>query len=132
MPHMPHINQISPISIPTPKSPIKSLHELTEQISELLHLNTHHHHHHQGHGSDSRNHVVDPSHHDKNQVPGTSTRTTEIAVIFGKRLQRDQMTVEYGNRVVSLIRLIRAGEYKPDVICFTGGVDEGSFVSQAS
>lgn len=52
---------------------------------------------------------------------GYLTATTHVAVVFGKHLIRDQVTVEYAKRVVTLVKQIASGALNPDVIVFTGG-----------
>lgn len=107
---------------PTPASSsnrsLANLHELTERIADLLHVGTL---------------QESPLHCPKDAPLGYLSATTHVAVVFGKHLIRDQVTVEYAKRVVTLVKQIASGALDPDVICFAGGKgrnDEGS-VSEA-
>ncbi|KAA8494049.1 hypothetical protein FVE85_4024 [Porphyridium purpureum] len=97
---------------------VKSLSELTEQISQLLSIRR----------SSESEQVEDRYHMDRSQ----DGSTTLIAVVFGKELMRDQLTVELSKRVITLVRLLRTGALRPDVICFTGARADGTVVSPAS
>jgi hypothetical protein len=72
-----------------------------------------------------------------NQVQGdwkihSSTSTFNVAVVFGKELVRDQVTVEYASRIRTLARLFKEEpEFRPNLVCFCGGVAEGSHVANS-
>lgn len=72
-----------------------------------------------------------------NQVKGdwkmhTSTSTFNVAVVFGKELVRDQVTVEYASRIRTLARLFKEEpEFRPKLVCFCGGIAEGSHVANS-
>lgn len=64
---------------------------------------------------------------------GYLSASTHVAVVFGKHLIRDQVTVEYAKRIVTFVKQIASGALNPDVICFTGGkgiADDGT-ISEA-
>ena len=48
-----------------------------------------------------------------------------IALVFCKPLMEGKITVEQSERVQRLVRAIRQEEYRPNVICFLGSVDDG-------
>ena len=52
-----------------------------------------------------------------------------VAVVFGKVLVDDQITLEYAARLRTLARLIADGELKPSMLCFCGGVSRGNYLS---
>lgn len=89
-----------------PSRSLASLHELTERIADLLQV-----------GSIHKNHLHCP----KDAPLGYLSATTHVAVVFGKHLIRDQVTVEYAKRVVTLVKQIASAALDPHVICFTGG-----------
>ncbi len=72
-----------------------------------------------------------------NQVKGdwkihSSVSTFNVAVVFGKELVRDQVTVEYASRIRTLARLFKnEPEFRPSLVCFCGGVAEGSNVANS-
>jgi len=72
-----------------------------------------------------------------NQVQGdwkthVSRSTYNVAVVFGKKLVRDQVTVEYASRIRTLVRLwMEEKEFRPSLVCFCGGVAKGNHVSDA-
>mmetsp|Transcript_40443 Transcript_40443/g.97620 ORF Transcript_40443/g.97620 Transcript_40443/m.97620 type:complete len:546 (-) Transcript_40443:197-1834(-) len=43
-----------------------------------------------------------------------------VAVVFSKPLSDDQITTEYASRLVSLARLMKYENYRPELICFCG------------
>lgn len=105
-------------SSPSNNRSLASLHELTERIADLLQV-----------GSLQRS----PLHCPKDAPLGYLSATTHVAVVFGKHLIRDQITVEYAKRVVTLVKQIASGALNPDVICFAGGkgVGDEAGVSEA-
>eukprot|EP00557_Chaetoceros_sp_GSL56_P005722 CAMPEP_0176499180 /NCGR_PEP_ID=MMETSP0200_2-20121128/12769_1 /TAXON_ID=947934 /ORGANISM="Chaetoceros sp., Strain GSL56" /LENGTH=708 /DNA_ID=CAMNT_0017897541 /DNA_START=30 /DNA_END=2156 /DNA_ORIENTATION=- len=72
-----------------------------------------------------------------NQVQGdwkrhSSTSTYNVAIVFGKELVRDQVTVEYASRIRTLARLFKEEpEFRPKLVCFCGGIAEGSHVANS-
>jgi hypothetical protein len=72
-----------------------------------------------------------------NQVKGdwkmhSSTSTFNVAIVFGKKLVRDQVTVEYASRIRTLARLFKdEPEFRPSLVCFSGGISEGSHVANS-
>lgn len=93
-------------STPPPSHSLTNLHELTERIADLLQV-----------GSIHKNHLHSP----KDAPLGYLSATNHVAVIFGKHLVRDQITVEHAKRILTLIKQIASGSLNPDIICFTGG-----------
>ena len=64
-----------------------------------------------------------------NQV---SSSTYNVAVVFGKTLVRDQITVEYASRIRTLARLFKEEPlFRPSLVCFCGPVGGGNHVSDA-
>ncbi|PXF42381.1 hypothetical protein BWQ96_07901 [Gracilariopsis chorda] len=102
-----------------PNRSLASLHELTERIADLLHV-----------GSIHNNHLHCP----KDAPLGYLHATTHVVVVFGKHLIRDQLTVEYAKRIVTLVKQIARGALNPDVICFTGGngLNDDGTISEAA
>ena len=60
--------------------------------------------------------------------------TYHVAVVFGKTLIQDQVTVEYATRIRTLVKLLKEEpNFRPKLICFTGGVtNEVNTISDAS
>ena len=62
-----------------------------------------------------------------NQVKGdwkshSSMSTYNVALVFGKRLVNDQITVEYASRIRTLVKLFKnEPEFRPSLVCFCGG-----------
>ena len=63
----------------------------------------------------------------------TSVSTRNVAIVFGKDLVRDQVTVEYASRIRTLVKLLKnePGLFSPSLICFCGGISDGNHVSNA-
>ena len=64
-----------------------------------------------------------------------NTTTYHVAIVFGKALICDQVTVEYATRIRTLVKLLQdEPTFCPKLICFTGGVsvDQGNSISDAS
>ncbi len=62
----------------------------------------------------------------------SSTSTFNVAIVFGKKLVRDQVTVEYASRIRTLARMFKnEPEFRPSLVCFCGGVAEGSHVANS-
>lgn len=85
---------------------LANLHELTERIADLLQV-----------GSLNKNYIHCP----KDAPLGYLSANTHVVIIFGKHLIRDQVTVEYAKRIITLIKQIASNSLNPDIICFTGG-----------
>ena len=61
-----------------------------------------------------------------------SATTYNVAVVFGKPLVRDQITVEYSSRIRTLARLFKDNPlFRPSIICFTGCTAAGNHVADA-
>ena len=60
----------------------------------------------------------------KLQKNGKSSNTNltpkDVAIVFGRPLCEDQITIEYAFRLVSLAKAMKFEEYKPSLICFCG------------
>lgn len=72
-----------------------------------------------------------------NQLKGdwkihSSRSTYNVAILFGKKLVRDQITVEYASRLRTLARMFKNdAEFRPSLVCFCGGKAEGGHVASA-
>eukprot|EP00591_Stephanopyxis_turris_P011861 CAMPEP_0195512970 /NCGR_PEP_ID=MMETSP0794_2-20130614/4744_1 /TAXON_ID=515487 /ORGANISM="Stephanopyxis turris, Strain CCMP 815" /LENGTH=658 /DNA_ID=CAMNT_0040640869 /DNA_START=303 /DNA_END=2279 /DNA_ORIENTATION=+ len=72
-----------------------------------------------------------------NQIKGDwrehiSKTTYNVAIVFGKRLVRDQVTVEYASRIRTLASLFKyEPHFSPSLVCFWGGVGDDNHVSDA-
>ncbi|CAN8064932.1 unnamed protein product [Agarophyton chilense] len=110
----------SPSAHPSPPNrSLASLHELTERIADLLHVGSIHN---------------DYLHCPKDAPLGYLHATTHVVVVFGKHLIRDQLTVEYAKRIITLVKQIARGALSPHVICFTGGngLNDDGTISEAA
>lgn len=106
---------------PGRQSHLTNLHELTERISDLLHVN-----------SKQKNTYHCPTETVDERMAHLHA-SKHIVLIFGKRLIRDQVSVEYAKRIVTLVKQIAAGQLDPDIICFAGGrPNDGSCLSEAA
>ncbi len=101
-------------------APIANLHELTARISDLLDV---------GSLAEAR---ATPMPMEGDERMGHLNASLHIVVVFGKRLIRDQVTVEYAKRIVTLVKQLTTKAIDPDMICFTGGRAPGGCVSEAS
>ena len=61
-----------------------------------------------------------------------NSTTYHVAIVFGKALIRDQISVEYAGRLRTLVKMLHDDDFQPSLICFTGGLSEGNSVSDAS
>lgn len=53
----------------------------------------------------------------------SSPKTYNVAIVLGKNLVRDQVTVEYASRIRALVRLFKEeSEFRPSLVCFCGGI----------
>jgi len=72
-----------------------------------------------------------------NQIEGdwkarSSESTYNVAVLFGKKLVNDQVTVEYASRIRTLARLFKEEkEFRPSLVCFCGGINKVNNVADA-
>lgn len=113
---------------------VKSLTQLTQIIDDQLYQNRmrgtfrSYYPQHDGVVNNSRDSMI--SLLGFNQVKGdwkihSSPKTYNIAVILGKSLVRDQVTVEYASRIRALARLFKEdSEFRPSLVCFSGGITE--------
>lgn len=76
--------------------------ELTKRLGDLL-------------GVESKGNFADAFVPVKEEVGGVAA-TTQVAVVFGKALVRDQLTVEYAKRILALVKQITAGEKRISVV----------------
>lgn len=90
----------------TNKTSLANLHELTERIADLLQV-----------GSLETNSLHCP----KDAPLGYLEASMHVVVVFAKGLIRDQISVEYAKRVVTLVKQLASGALTPDIVCFTGG-----------
>lgn len=82
--------------------------------------------------SDSMQSLLGYNHFEGEWSDRNST-TYHVAIVFGKPLIRDQVTVEYATRLRTLAKLLKEElNFRPKLICFTGGVSEGNVVSDAT
>lgn len=61
----------------------------------------------------------------------TTPKQYHVVIVLGKKLIRDQITVELATRVHELVKQLKAKKLKPDLVCFTGGKQPGGLVSEA-
>lgn len=106
-------------STPEQNGSLANLHELTERIADLLHVGSIHN---------------SPMHCPKDAPLGYLSANSHVAVLFGKHLIRDQISVEFAKRIVTFIKQLISGALKPDVICFTGGkgLEDQAAISEAA
>lgn len=76
--------------------------ELTKRLGELL-------------GMESNGTFAETLKPLKEEVDGVAA-TIQVAVVFGKALVRDQLTVEYAKRILALVKQITAGEKRISVV----------------
>lgn len=55
----------------------------------------------------------------------------QVAIVLSKSLQKDQVTVEYANRIRRLLKAMLEEDYHPDAICFVGGTSTGNKIADA-
>ena len=60
-----------------------------------------------------------------------SDATRNVVIVFGKRLVRDQVTVEYASRIRTLASMFKNEDFLPSLVCFCGGKGKGNQVSDA-
>ncbi|KAL7531491.1 hypothetical protein ACHAXR_004070, partial [Thalassiosira sp. AJA248-18] len=62
-----------------------------------------------------------------------NSTTFHVAIVFGKPLIRDQVTIEYATRLRTLAKMLKDEPmFRPSLICFTGGVSGENSISDAS
>ena len=62
-----------------------------------------------------------------------NSTTYHVAIVFGKPLIRDQVTTEYATRIRTLAKILKEEpQFRPSLICFTGGISPGNYISDAS
>mmetsp|Transcript_202 Transcript_202/g.506 ORF Transcript_202/g.506 Transcript_202/m.506 type:complete len:659 (-) Transcript_202:44-2020(-) len=84
------------------------------------------------HATDSMQSLLGYNHFEGDWSERNST-TYHVVIIFGKPLINDQVTIEFANRIRTLAKLLKEEpEFRPSLICFTGGVSPGNYVSDAS
>lgn len=66
--------------------------------------------------------------HDRSQ---TTKKCNNVAIVLGKPLHHDEITVEYANRVRTLVSALLYEGYKPDAVCFVGPRSAGNLVTDA-
>lgn len=73
------------------------------------------------HNTDSMQSLLGYNHFEGSWDDRNST-TYHVAIVFGKPLIRDQVTIEYATRLRTLVKLLKdEPTYHPSLICFTGG-----------
>ena len=51
-----------------------------------------------------------------------NSTTYHVAIVFGKGLIHDQISIEYASRIRTLVKMLKEEEgFRPKLICFTGG-----------
>lgn len=105
---------------PPERVPLANLHELTERISDLLQIGS------IENSKRSPAPIANDGRHDHLNA------SSHIVVVFGKRLIRDQVSVEYAKRIVTLVKQLASGALDPHIICFTGGRAPGGCVTEAA
>lgn len=60
-----------------------------------------------------------------------SDATRNVVIVFGKKLIRDQITVEYASRIRSLANMFKTEAFLPSLVCFCGGRGKGNQVADA-
>eukprot|EP00531_Pseudo-nitzschia_arenysensis_P017964 CAMPEP_0116138224 /NCGR_PEP_ID=MMETSP0329-20121206/12673_1 /TAXON_ID=697910 /ORGANISM="Pseudo-nitzschia arenysensis, Strain B593" /LENGTH=613 /DNA_ID=CAMNT_0003633203 /DNA_START=285 /DNA_END=2126 /DNA_ORIENTATION=- len=58
--------------------------------------------------------------HNKGKNSDTNLTQKDVAIVFGRPLGEDQITIEYAIRLVSLAKAMKFEGYKPNLICFCG------------
>lgn len=105
---------------PSEQAPLANLHELTERIADLLQIGS------IEKGKQSPVPAASDGRH------GHLNASSHIVVVFGKRLIRDQVSVEYAKRIITLVKQLANGSLEPHIVCFTGGRAPNGQVSEAA
>jgi hypothetical protein len=73
------------------------------------------------HETDSMQSLLGYNHFEGEWSDRNST-TYHVAIVFGKGLIHDQISIEYATRIRTLVKLLKEEEaFQPKLICFTGG-----------
>jgi hypothetical protein len=73
------------------------------------------------HETDSMQSLLGYNHFEGEWSDRNST-TYHVAIVFGKGLINDQISIEYATRIRTLVKLLKEEEaFQPKLICFTGG-----------
>lgn len=73
------------------------------------------------HETDSMQSLLGYNHFEGEWSDRNST-TYHVAIVFGKGLIQDQISIEYASRIRTLVKLLKEEEgFRPKLICFTGG-----------
>lgn len=73
------------------------------------------------HETDSMQSLLGYNHFEGEWSDKNST-TYHVAIVFGKSLIQDQISIEYASRIRTLVKMIKEEEgFRPKLICFTGG-----------
>ena len=85
------------------------------------------------HNTDSMQSLLGYNHFEGSWDDRNST-TYHVAIVFGKPLIRDQVTIEYATRLRTLVKMLKdEPTYHPSLICFTGGyTSNANSISDAS
>jgi hypothetical protein len=88
---------------------------------------------HTHHSTDSMQSLLGYNHYGGEWNDRNAT-TYHVAIVFGKPLIQDQVTVEYATRIRTLVKLLKEEpNFCPKLICFTGGTaSQGNLISDAS
>ena len=65
--------------------------------------------------------------HDRYKI----SHCNDVAIVLGKPLHRDEITVEYANRIRTLVSAMLHENYQPDAVCFVGPQSAGNLVADA-
>ncbi|KAL3786693.1 hypothetical protein HJC23_002782 [Cyclotella cryptica] len=87
---------------------------------------------HTQHATDSMQSLLGYNHF-QGEWSDRNATTYHVAIVFGKPLIQDQITVEYATRIRTLAKLLKEEPlFCPKLICFTGGVSQGNTISDAT
>jgi len=116
-------------SSPIPKKEkLGSLRDLTKAIDDQLRVNRNRNLASQLHqAQDSMKTLLEFN--NENHQPSITTH--DVALVFGKPLIQDQITLEYASRVRTLVKMMAEENYKPSLICFCGGIQTKNHVADA-
>ena len=84
------------------------------------------------HETDSMQSLLGYNQHEGDWSDKNST-TYHVAVVFGKPLIRDQVTIEYATRLRTMVKMLKdEPSFQPSLICFTGGISGENTISDAA
>lgn len=84
------------------------------------------------HETDSMQSLLGYNHFEGEWSDRNST-TYHVAIVFGKGLIQDQISIEYASRIRTLVKLLKEEEgFRPKLICFTGGNKNSDEVMQGA